>query len=284
MKYSKYHILPTLIDIRKILRYALAAFLVTICATASLQAVMLAQWTFDDSENYLTSSGGTLVPITFSESGVGANQTTTWNSDGTVSLGTGRLLYTSAINSTAMPGLQENVTIWARMRFDEAAASDDTYLGLLDAIAPADWQQFSMVAKRASDGTQNLYSYNTGLGPKTELPAAGSYFDVAMVFETDTETGIVSATLYLKLDGQSEYAIASQQTTSDVSLIPFQSFGLGRLKYSSALGTSFDEVRVYDIALSAAEISAIPESSAAGVFLGMGVLGMAYLVRRRQVS
>ena len=242
---------------------------------------LLVGWTFNTGS--LASDLGSMN-ATFSEAGIGAAQTTTFNADGTVSLGAGRQLVASAINSTALPSLAGGFTIWVRMSFD-SLSSGSAVFGLINGTAPlSDANKnidrsatFGLIS--ASGGSSTAYFYgraedseggSIALSPGSGFPTVTTgqqYFDIAIRVH---DTGTSSSTYSSWVDGLTT-SRTWQGGTYD--LLAFESFSLGRLIGAAGAAYTFDEVRIYDAVLSDAQLAqisavAVPEPSRAAVLVG----------------
>lgn len=243
---------------------------------------LLVGWTFNAGS--LASDLGSMN-ATFSEAGIGGFQTTTFNADGTVSLGAGRQLVASAINSTDLPSLGAGFTIWVRMSFD-TVSSGSAVFGLINGTAPlSDANKhidrsatFGLIT--ASAGSSTAYFYGqaensegalTALSPGSGFPTVTTgphYFDIAI---SVNDAGTNSSTYSSWVAG---FGTTSRTFTGGtLDLIDFESFSLGRLIEAAGAAYTFDEVRIYDAVLSDAQLAqisavAVPEPSQAAVLLG----------------
>lgn len=274
----------------------LASGLLSTSMAFGAQAGLVAQWTFNDGDSGDLDAqvGG----FSFAEAvSTLPDRTTTYNADGTLTLGTGQMLVASGINSTDMSSLQTNNTIWLRMKVEAngsaPTASSSFLAGLLNATAPADWAQFTLAARHGSSNNVNGYAYSTVganefYSPHQTLPSG--FFSLALVFDDGVDSsGTASptqSTVRVYLDGNQ---VAT--TRSVTSLQAFQSLAIGRLKSALPSGDpapsqpilSFDEVRVYDTALSTSEldqITAVPVPEP-GTTVLMGGAVVLVMLRRR---
>lgn len=233
--------------------YSRLALVAVVCAGLAWQARadltknMIAQWTFNQPDS------GALVDsvskIRFEEKGAGGDQTTTYNPDGTATLGRGRLLVAAAINTEKFPQLAKSVTIWARIRVDEPTQLA-FIMGLLDADKPADWKQQTLCLNYNPQGkpsptiggfgwlTSGKPELTTGSESKPLL--TGEFKTVAIAWDGDSKT----MTFYF--DGVS---VQRRYPRGDATLQAFKSLAVGRLKESSTTKITVDEVRIYDVAL-----------------------------------
>lgn len=242
------------------LRLAALAFAVgTVCLSVSnsLHAQVItptAAWSFDTGTAAdLTSSNGL---YTFSAVGTAP----TFNA-GSVSLVNNTELVASSINSTDLPNLGTNATVWVRMKFDTAPVIGGFFFGLTSQTTPADWGQMSMTAWYT--GTQiGQYSNTTtgayGIGG-TDVPALDTYITMALVYTSGRDqNGYTSASL-----SQFETYINGVRVSSGSAtglVMNDLAFALGKLKASGGVASmTFDEVQIFDSSLTAAQIAAIPE-------------------------
>jgi len=259
----------------------------------ALNAAMIARWDFNTgtSADLISNVGG----YAFTETGTGGSQTTTYQ-PGSISLGTGRELVATGVNSTNLADLKQNTTIWARLRFDSAGTSDSFYLGLLQGTTPVASPQTysSMTLTARHNGSKGEGAYgnlssgsalSTGDGSLAPTPGIGEWFSIALVFESGvTPSGnpsLTHSTVILYING---VAVSAVQNTG-LSLQDFDAFALGRLNASGAAGRlTFDSVHIYDTALTASEIAAIPEPGMTGLVASalLAFSGVAFSRQRRQ--
>ncbi len=230
---------------------ALATFILTgiDAAHADFTNELIARWTFNTTdEKCLTDD---IANLTFDEAGTGANQTTTKNEDGSVTLGSGRMLLCSALNSTEKAELKSGLTLWARIRLDEAPA-EVMLMGLLDAENPADWaeQTLVMMNKQATkDNAGGLAMYGhlasqKGIGNASEFKAVtvGQYADVALIFDGKEHK------VQLYVNG---ILVERKFAKTESELFAFKGLALGRLKKHAGVKMTIDELRVYRVPLPA---------------------------------
>jgi hypothetical protein len=260
---------------------------VLLAAASTAPAALIAQWDF---------STGTLADLTSSNGQYtfqSANVPDITYNVGSITLGATAELVATGINSTAMPGLTRSVTIWLRGRYDAQPASSvaSFYAGLVSQNTPADWDQMSMVTFHYGGVNEGVYGRNAAqnidMGTTRPLAVqAGTDFTMALVFTTGLNAaGQPDPTLgqmRFNFNG-ADYSSASASTT----LAAFTSLALGQLKASGGPGTpglgvpfTFDEVRVYDTSLTAAEIAAIPEPATLAL---CALAGLGLLAKRRQI-
>ncbi|MFA6959196.1 MAG: PEP-CTERM sorting domain-containing protein [Opitutaceae bacterium] len=244
---------------------------------------LLAGWTFNNGT--LTSDLGTLSggsAVTFSQTGTGGNQTTTFNSVGTVSLGTGRMLYTTAINSTDYPSLLSGVTIWVRVQFDATLAQTGIF-GLLNtasALTGAAGVNNYSAALTVNDPTNRVGAFqgrtasSTPLGASSGNPVipASGFSDIAIrVSDSDPALGsLVSVTI----NGVTK-SLGWSGGSDDLQ--SFAALALGRIKTDAGTALTFDEVRLYsayltDMQLASISAVAIPEPGTVALVLGAAAL------------
>lgn len=246
---------------------------------------LLVGWTFNGGS--LTSDLGSMSPITFSESGVGGSQTTTFNADGTVSLGAGRLLVASGINDAALPDLADGFTLWVRMRRDTVGTNNAVLFGLSSTTAAAagfDNRSATLELSSAGSDTVRFYGRTDGgatlaRGSGFSTIAVGEFVDVAIrVSDLGTNSSFfndwVNGTV---LQGTWAGATADLQSIAALTL--------GRLNSNGGVGLTFDEVRLYGAVLTDAQllsISPVPEPAASGALAAAGALAFSGLRRRRR--
>jgi lysophospholipase L1-like esterase len=229
-------------------------------AKADFTNGLLAKWTFSTgTPSDLTSDNG---EFTLVEGGTGSGMTTTYNRDGTISLGAGRELLCTTLNSAAYPELRTNITIWAKMRYDTAPGSSQLHnfglMGTLPALAFSQFHNFSSgetLGGYVSDGrtATNSFSITSGL----PTPATGQFANYAVVFQ---KTDASHYTFKLNLNG-TELTASASVGTAPSTMDSFIAFALGRLQSSVGVGLTFDEVRVYDEGLTADKIAQIGVST-----------------------
>jgi hypothetical protein len=273
--------------------FALRTSIAVVALTAAMQlpasSALIAEWNFDTgtSADLTASIGGYtfgLVP--------GGNDPV--HNPGTLSLDQFTELVATGINSTELPELQSNATIFTRMRFDSALTATGFFFGLVNDTQAADFAQMTMTAFEfdtpsralAAFGHTNTLNENTNtpnelFAGTATIPPTGQYFNLAIVVTAGVNAiGDPSPTdtqLRLNLDGV-EVAVANGGT----ALQAFQALALGQLKASGGVAAmTFDTVKLYDTSLTALEIGAIPEPGSAAL-AGVGCI-MLGLARRRTV-
>lgn len=227
------------------------------------QAELVGQWTFNNGDSSdLTSTVGSHV---FTEEDFGSNPTTTFNNDGTITLGSGRFLNVASINSTAISTMSSNATIWIRAKFDTTPSDFHAYAGLASGSDKSELT-LSLAARSRSNSTL-YFSGRTGSGstiaPDSGFvgPVGSEYFEVAVVFDNETDSngdphGTQSSIRHY-LNGDGSFARQGAGTTMQM----FDAFMVGRVFSGAAAQITIDEVRVYDEALTTQqvqEISAVP--------------------------
>lgn len=243
---------------------------VTVLALASAaQAGVIGSWSFDSgNETGLTSEigGHALTPRA-----AGSNATIAYNADGTVSLGGGEQLYSTAISSTAFPALQNNATIYLRLRFDGTPGASGAFAGFVPGTSvPSGYNGGTTLAGFTPNATSAVtyagLSSGNGIAPGSGFPTIpnnGSAFTtVAIVFDNLADlNGATSATrsrAFIYVDGTlvARDAVGTQ-------LNAFDYLSLGRVTAGASAGPiTLDTVQIYDEALSAAQIAAVPEPAA----------------------
>lgn len=277
--------------------FGVACLLGVVSARADYTDNLLVGWTFNNGT--LTSDLGTLSggsAITFSEGGTGINMTTTFNSaDGSVSLGAGRMLYTSDINSTAYPELGNALTIWVRVRTD-SLATDAVLFGLVDATTPtsgtnARTATMSVASASGGNGTVRFQGRTSepsvvGRGSGFSTISTGEFYELAIRV---SDLGTLSSTYsdWVSMNGESGTTLSGTWNGRDHDLQSFASFALGRLNSNATAALTFDEVRIYSAYLTDAQLalitpSIIPEPASAAWLLGFAGLAGATLRRRRR--
>ena len=250
-------------------------------ASASLQAVTLAQWSFNGGTAAdLTSGGFTLTS---------ANSGTVVYSPGYVSLSRSAELISTGINSTTYAGLTSAVSLLVTMRFDGAPenASLAFTSGLLkqtNAASPQAWGGQTFVVRGSSTEKFGAYANPPDQyfsGTNTTRPI-GSWFTVALTFNAGTVKGY--------LDGTQLFSTAMNGGATTLS--SFGSFGVGRI-FNGAVGVaaSYADIQVHDVALNASEVAslsaaslattAVPEPSSFATLAGLAALSVGFTLRRR---
>jgi hypothetical protein len=246
----------------------LSAFL--LCQPAS--AALIASWDFDTGTSAdLTSNVGG-----YTLGAVGDTGGVTYAA-GSLSLTQNAGLFALGVNSGVLPQLQDNATLYARVKFDTATdVNGGFFLGLVDATGFSDFFQQSLTAFAYNATNVAAYGFtsaghageNSAFAGGGLLPATDVYFTIALVL-----TG--GNNWRLNINGVD----VSNLTATGTEMQAFQSLGFGRLKNSHGIAAmTFDTVQLYDTSLTAAEIAAIPEPGSLGLLVG-GV-GLA-LARRR---
>ncbi|MDR1282968.1 MAG: hypothetical protein LBK99_19420 [Opitutaceae bacterium] len=279
---------------------ALASALAT--ARADYTENLLAGWTFNNG-NLTSDLGSIAAPVTFSErnlSGDSANNTLTFDTiTGTASIGPGKELYTTAINSTDHPELLAAVTIWVRVRFDGTLTNNGIF-GLLKDPAPKSSAEgvnnysaamgIGVPANRdivfSAHGTaegQDLYAFGRGSGHPT-LPEAGGYVDLAFRVQ---DLGNTNSAYAEYLNGVSN---GGTWGGTAYDLQSFAAFALGRIKMDGGNAMTFDEVRIYAAYLTDEQLKAItpitpivvPETASWTLMTSLAALTAAALSRAQR--
>lgn len=273
----------------------LALCVTAMCATqahADYTEGLVARWSFNkgNASDLISDVGNyTLTP-----SGVGANQTLTYNNDGTISLGSGMGLFATGINSTDLPALQNGVTIWVSYTYtDFSGTSGRGLFGLVNATAPitgASSDEFTSnltaVFQRVNTANRTGRFYGRLEGGTQITPGGSEFLQIpesgaiasAIVFD-----GGVNYFNYINGAKGGERSLTDTQTTLNV----FQSFGIGRLVQSGGSeGTiTIDEIRIYEGALSVEQlnqISPIPEKSTTASLVAVTTLSFMVFLRMKK--
>jgi len=221
---------------------------------------LLARWSFNNTNNPLVSDDGKYA---FSKGGTGSNITLATNADGSISLGSGMLLFCTNLNSSAFPQLNTNVTIWARMRYDQSppATYQFTY-GLAGYTNTSSAASISFAEEQIPSGGGEIAAGNVGnitgtnsFGAATALPptpSPGVYANFAIVFQ---QTDATHYNYQLNLNGSNLTRSVSVAAGAPATLSPFACLALGRLYNNGATAMTFDEVRVYQASLTPDQIS-----------------------------
>jgi hypothetical protein len=271
------------------LRIFVVAAAVAITLQVPARSALIAEWNFDTGTSAdLTSSVGgyTLgrVPGGVGSPGYGNDPV---HNPGTLSLDEFTELLATGINSTALPGLQSNATIFTRMKFDSALTLTGFFLGLVNDAKAADFAEMTMTAFEFDTPSRSLAGFgrtnaaNDIFAGTLTIPPTGEYFNLAIVVSAGLnavgEASPGDTQLRLNLNGV-EVGVASAGT----ALQAFQALALGQLKASGGVAPmTFDTVKLYDTSLTALEIAGIPEPASA-VLAGAGCI-MLGLARRRRV-
>lgn len=219
------------------------------CAHADFTRKMLARWTFNNPDRnkvMLDDSGKFKLTDTRKD---GRAKITC--SNGTVAINEFVMLAASGINSSAMPKLAKDVTIWARFKVSGKPGQDCFFLGLLNAGNSADWKQQSLSMMFGKGAKMRLFGW---LSNKKEFAATApdsykldkSWIEVALVFSSTQK----SATVFV--NGK-----VATRKLSAADLAPFKCLAFGRLKLHSAVSLELDELRIYDSAMSSEWLSEI---------------------------
>jgi len=261
------------------------------CMTATSHATLIAEWNFNAGNSTgLNSNTGN---FTLAPTPVGSGQTVTYNADGTVSLGAGEALVTTGLNSTAFPALTTNATILLRMRFDGTPGANGAYAGFMQgsptpagyASSPGMTMGGIIPAATTTAFYERLSNANViapGSGFQT-IPTSGSAFvDIAIVFNDLTDAnGNASATR-----SQGRIYVNGVEVARDnagTALATFDYFAIGRILSANGAGAqTFDNIRIYDEALTKSQITALtPEPGSFGI---MGLLLGGLVCRRPRKS
>ena len=254
------------------------------------QAALVAAWSFDTgtAADLNSSVGG----YSLTARDVGSNPGVTYSA-GSVTVGGGTQLYTTQINGTALPNLRSNATIYLKMRLDGAPTAASAFAGFVPGTAvPAGYANggVSLAGFMATGSSAAPYAFvnagatNNQIAPGSGHPAiptgGASYATVAVVFNDNTvmsgaaSTTSSSATIYVN-------GVVNTRDAVGLTLNNFDYFALGRVIGNFTAGpVTFDEVRIYDEALSSAQIAAIPEPTT----LAAAGLAAAALLRRRRAG
>jgi hypothetical protein len=174
--------------------------------------------------------------------------------DGSVTLLDRKFLFCPEISSAAMPDLQKNVTIWARVKFDQLPDNADLgVMGLQVGQEAGSWQSlvFTLLL-RSHEGLEGaalaFFSRlrdggELGVGVKRYQPvSAGDFVNVAIVFKGDTQT----AGMWVSSTGQ----YVESKLSGPNELRDFGAFLIGKLMMPGAeVPITFDEVRIYSTTL-----------------------------------
>ena len=228
-------------------------FLLSMLALTSVRAdftrKMIARWTFnspdrakvmlDDSGKYklIEAQKFTGAKISFSKGIISVNESV--------------MLAAPGINSTALPELTKDVTVWARLKVTGKPGRDCFFLGLLNADKSADWKQQTLSMMFGGDSKMRLFGWQSdkkefGVTAPDEYKKAKGFINIALVYSEAKKT----ATVYVNGKAASRNLKAS-------SLAPFKSLALGRLKQHSAVSFELDELRIYGASIPAEWLSEI---------------------------
>lgn len=218
-------------------------------ACASLQAQgldqnLVARWTFKDGS--LTSDNG---EYTFSEGGRGTAEA----ANGSITLRDNKYLIVPDFTSEKFPDLKRNVTLWARLKFEELPAENEANVMSLQAGQKSgDWADMilSLLYRAAGPQIPNAgfaflgraaNDWEMGVGASRMLPAtAGEFMNVAIVFDG------AAGTASMWVNGV--YATSAKAEVAELK--DFGAFGIGQLKApGTPIAITFDEVRIYSVAL-----------------------------------
>ena len=231
--------------------YCAAFYFTTAGLRADFTQNLVARWTFNQpGENGLLDDIKG-VPFKVATYPAGAAAASPLPSNGVIELHNGAYLVATDLVKGRETKLARSLTLWARLRIDGAAsASTGFLLGLVSKPAPGDWDDVSLVlihrpeTMKRNVGFTSLARLENGrdfsLGERTVPDSTGRFVNVALVFNAHT------GTLTLWIDGVVETAVRSDI----VPLQPAAALMLGRLKQAAGPDATFDEVRLYDIALS----------------------------------
>lgn len=220
---------------------------------------LVARWTFKDGS--LRSDVG---DFEFQEGERGSLEA----NNGTITLLGRKFLFCPEISSASHPDLQKSITIWARVKFDELPKEGELgVMGLQAGQQAGTWPAliFSLLYRPMSEDpshagmaflARTLEAGELGVGIQRFQPiSAGEFIQVAMVFNSQTQTGA----MWVSSTGQ----WAESRKPGAGSLDNFDAFLIGKLMMPGAeTAVTFDEVRIYSTALDAQwleEISAVED-------------------------
>jgi hypothetical protein len=274
-----------------VVRAATACAALQLLLSLPAAAALIAEWNFDTGTSAdLTSSVGgyTLgrIPAGIGNPGYGNDPV---QNPGTISLDQFTELVSTGINSTALPGLTSNGTIYARMRFDGPFTLTGFFFGLVDATQAADFPEMALTAFEFDTTNRSVAGFGHTATPSEifagtgTLPAVGEFFDIALVVTAgvnalgDPSPG--DTQIRLNINGVDVAAQAGAGTV----LQAFQALALGQLKASGGVAPmTFDSVKVFDTSLTAAEIAVIPEPTSLMSLLVGGAIFSATARHRRR--
>ncbi|AHF94351.1 hypothetical protein OPIT5_13020 [Opitutaceae bacterium TAV5] len=219
----------------------------------------LAHWTFATGTSVdLTASGHTFVP------NWDGHLTYSTDNGGYISITQHGELFATSINSTALPGLRDNITLLVALRYDQAPGALQYFnWGLTNATTSADWAQMALVSMQSttyeaaylwsgSPVADQMLNYSPG----APLPV-GTWSTVALVLSSEQ-----GGQRRLDTFVNGNYV---SSTTSNGTLQAFQALALGKLKASSGLAMSFADVQLYDSALDGTQIKTLSDAALATI-------------------
>lgn len=217
--------------------------LLPVCGADDLDQNLIAKWSFKDGS--LVSDSG---EYTFVAGGRGILEA----KDGSVTLKERKYLICPQISSSSFSNLSGNVTIWARLRFDEMPTETEVNLmGFLTTPKPVSWSNITMALMYMASTPPGGFGFllrsqdegELGIGVSRLVPtSAGETLNVALVFNGATHTG----SIWVK--GK----LVSSTRREAKNLKDFAAFGIGQLQTTGAkCVVTFEEVRIYAAALDA---------------------------------
>lgn len=230
--------------LKKVLLVAVCFAVLSSEVRADFTHGMLARWTFKEKGD--AGLKDDVSGLSLTKSGVGGNQTYVIE-NGSVSLKTGMMLKCSELNSNKYPGLKENVTIWARLRFDDQApASNITFfVGLINSENPAnEWNLQTLSLNHRKGKGIGIESWMKGAkyGIKSSniQVKAQEFVEVAITYSGSRRE------IELLVDGKT----VATRSGGFKELNDFKSLAIGRLFVHGYANMTFDEIRVYSKAVS----------------------------------
>ena len=237
-----------------ILIAAFLAFLVP-AAKADYTNGLLARWSF-----YTGSLNDSVNGFVLKTNGAGTGQTLVFNTNnGSVVLGPGMELIATNLNSATYPALKNGVTVWVNMEVTNTPDNFSYLLGLVNAsnttAASGDMTLGLLENVVVGAGYWGVSFKNTIVGSQsgTSLHPLNQFAAVAMVF---TNASTQSATFYLNGTAMG----TASYPGNTFPLQDFKGFALGRLLNAtgnSGGNTMFQEARVYNAALTPAQVASI---------------------------
>lgn len=209
-----------------------------------LEQSLVAKWTFKNGS--LKSEVG---DFDLEARGQGAME----DGAGTITLKGRKYLITPQISSETLPDLNKNITIWARLKFDELPTEGDmNVLGLLSIPSAGDWRDMvlSLIYRPATEDMKAGFAFvgraadekELGVGVSRMQPAkVGEFMNVALIYDSATST----ASMWVN------GVLATSARATSETLRDFAAFGLGQLKApgGTPFSMTFDEIQIYSIAI-----------------------------------
>jgi len=207
---------------------------------------LLARWTFNKPGDDALIDDIKQIPLEL-RTLPGADTGLKSNDDGTITLGPEQFLFAPDINSDQHPELRTGVTIWVRMRIDEANSQHTSFLYGLFAKPRGDWGDAALAINLRPEGMPGpgmqlfgRFSDEKEIGQGADLfpDHLGTFFTSALSFDS------VKQGITLKVNERQ----VTNKRDGATELVPFTNLSLGRVSLGGGEVTvTLDEVRIYSV-------------------------------------